>query len=141
MNAVLLDTGPLVALFVRNDPDHERVAQWLREYRGKLLTTWPVLTEVCHFLSPEVTLKFLRWVKAGGATVVEMPADELGNVVRMIEKYRDRPMDLADASLIWLSGHAGVRDILSVDTGEFAVFRTPQGKPFRDLLAAGQRPR
>lgn len=135
MNAVLVDAGPLVALFVRNDPDHERVSTWLRGYRGRLLTTWPVLTEVCHFLSPEVTLRFLRWIKAGGATVVEMPADELGNIIRMIEKYRDRPMDLADASLIWLSGQSGVRDILSVDSGDFAVFRTPQGKPFKDLLA------
>jgi predicted nucleic acid-binding protein len=141
MNAVLVDTGPLVALFVRNDPDHERVAAWLREYRGRLLTTWHVLTEVCHFLSPEVTLKFLHWIKAGGATVVELPAEELGKLIRMIEKYRDRPMDLADASLIWLAGRSGVRDILSIDTGDFAVFRTPQGKSFRDLLTAGSQAR
>ena len=59
MNAALVDTGPLVALFVRNDPDHARVSAWLREFRGKLLTTWPVLTEVCHFLSSEVALRFL----------------------------------------------------------------------------------
>ncbi len=140
MNAVLVDTGPLVALFVRNDPDHERVSAWLRGYRGRLLTTWHVLTEVCHFLAPDVTLRFLRWIKAGGATIVEIPADELGSIIRMIEKYRDRPMDLADASLIWLSGQSGVRDILSVDSGDFAIFRTPQGKPFQDLLAtAGPR--
>ena len=67
-----------------------------------------------------------------------MPAGELGNIIRMIEKYRDRPMDLADASLIWLSGQSGVRDILTVDNGDFAVFRTPQGKPFKDLLATGR---
>jgi uncharacterized protein len=139
MNAVLVDTGPLVALFVRNDPDHARVTAWLREYRGRLLTTWHVLTEVCDFLSPEVTLKFLRWINAGGATVVEMPAEALGNIIRLIEKYRHRPMDLADASLIWLAGQSGVRDILSVDRGDFAVFRTPQGKPFRDLLAAARK--
>lgn len=139
MNAVLVDTGPLVALFVRNDPDHARVVAWLRDYRGRLLTTWHVLTEVCHFLTPEVTLKFLRWVDAGGATVVEMPANELGNVIRLIGKYRDRPMDLADASMIWLAGQSGVRDILSVDSSDFAVFRTPQGKPFRDLLAAAPK--
>ena len=138
MNAVLVDTGPLVALLVRNDPDHQRVAAWLHGYRGKLLTTWHVLTEVCHLLSPEVTLKFLRWVAAGGATVVEVPAGELSDIIRMIEKYRDRPMDLADASLIWLSGQSGVRDILTADNGDFAVFRTPQGKPFKDLLSVSR---
>ena len=136
MNAALVDTGPLVALFVRNDPDHARVAAWLREFRGKLLTTWPVLTEVCHFLSPEVALRFLRWVESGGAGLIELPADELAEVIRSMEKYLDRPMDLADASLVWLAGRSGVRDILTVDAGDFATFRTPQGKPFRDVLAA-----
>ncbi len=136
MNAALVDTGPLVALFVRNDPDHVRVTAWLREFRGKLLTTWPVLTEVCHFLSPEVALRFLRWVESGGAGLIELPADELAAVIRSMEKYLDRPMDLADASLVWLAGRSGVRDILTVDTGDFATFRTPQGKPFRDVLAA-----
>ena len=136
MNAALIDTGPLVALFVRNDPDHARVSAWLREFRGKLLTTWPVLTEVCHFLSPEVALRFLRWVEGGGAGLIELPADELAEVIRSMEKYLDRPMDLADASLVWLAGRSGVRDILTVDAGDFATFRTPQGKSFRDVLAA-----
>jgi len=136
VNAVLVDTGPLVALFVRNDPDHARVSAWLREFRGKLLTTWPVLTEVCHFLSPEVALRFLRWVEVGGAGLIELPADGLAEVIRSMEKYLDRPMDLADASLVWLAGRSGVRDILTVDAGDFATFRTPQGKPFRDVLAA-----
>ena len=136
MNAALVDTGPLVALFVRNDPDHQRVTAWLRRYRGQLLTTWPVLTEVCHFLRPQVQLSFLRWVEAGGATVVDVPKDELSGITRMMEKYADRPMDLADASLVWLAGHSSVRDILTVDTGDFGAFRTAQGKAFKDLLAA-----
>jgi predicted nucleic acid-binding protein len=136
VNAVLVDTGPLVALFVRNDPDHARVVAWLRGYQGRLLTTWHVLTEVCHFLTPEVSLRFLRWVDNGGAMLVEAPPQELAKIIRMIEKYRDRPMDLADASLIWLAGHSGLREILTIDAGDFAVFCTPQGKPFKNLLAS-----
>ena len=139
MNVALVDTGPLVAMFVRNDPDHALVSAWLRGFRGRLLTTWPVLTEVCHFLGPKVALRFLRWIEAGGAAVIEVPAQELAEVIRMMEKYLDRPMDLADASLVWLAGRSGVRDILTVDTGDFAVFRTPQRKPFIDVLAS-QRP-
>lgn len=138
MNAALVDTGPLVALFVRKDPDHDQVAAWLRDFRGRLLTTWPVLTEVSHFLAPQITLRFLRWVEAGGAAVIDVPAEELADVIRTMEKYLDRPMDLADASLVWLSGRSGVREILTVDKGDFAVFRTPQGKPFKDVLAAAR---
>lgn len=140
MNVALVDTGPLVALFVRKDPDHAQVTAWLRDFRGRLLTTWPVLTEVSHFLGPKEVLRFLRWVDAGGAVLIEVPAEELAEVIRMMEKYVDRPMDLADASLVWLAGNSGVRDILTVDTGDFAAFRTPQGKPFKDVLAVA-RPR
>lgn len=135
MNAVLVDTGPLVALYVRNDPDHARVTGWLRGFRGRLLTTWPVLNEVCHFLRPEIALRFLRWIEAGGATVIDVPKEEFAALIGMMEKYADLPMDLADASLVWLAGHSGVRDILTVDAGDFGAFRTSQGKVFRDLLA------
>ena len=135
MNAALVDTGPLVALFVRKDPDHARVTAWLREFRSRLLTTWPVLTEVCHFLSPAVGVRFLRWVESGGIELIELPAAELAEVIRSMEKYLDRPMDLADASLVWLAGRSGVCNILTVDAGDFATFRTPQGKLFKDVLA------
>ncbi|MBI3376607.1 MAG: PIN domain-containing protein [Betaproteobacteria bacterium] len=135
MPAALVDTGPLVALFVRGDPDHASVTGFLRGFRSRLLTTWPVLTEVCHFLTPEIALRFPRWVDAGGAAAIGVPPEELGDVIRMMEKYADRPMDLADASLVWLAGQSGVREILTLDAGDFATYRTPRGKPFRDLLA------
>lgn len=139
MNAALVDTGPLVALFVRNDPDHARVAAFLRAFRGRLFTTLPVLTEVCHFLLPQVALRALRWVEAGGAAVIDVPPDEFGEVIRLMEKYVDRPMDLADASLVWLAGRTGLREVLTLDVSDFAAFRTRQGKPFRDLLAVQRR--
>ena len=141
MNAALVDTGPLVALFVRNDPDHGRVSEFLRGFRGRLFTTLPVLTEVCHFLLPQVALRAMRWVEAGGAAVIDVPADELGAVVQLMEKYVDRPMDLADASLVWLADRSGVREVLTLDAADFAAFRTRQAKPFKDLLSLGRRSR
>ena len=54
------------------------------------------------------------------------------------EKHAERAMDLSDASLGWLAGHGGVREILTLDKGDFATFRTPSGKPFKDLLAAAR---
>ena len=134
MNAALVDTGPVVALFVRSDPDHALVSASLRGFRGRLLTTWPVLTEVCHFLTPEVVLRFLRWVEAGGAAVIEVPPEDLAEIIRTMEKCLDRPMDLADCSLVWLAGRSGVRYILTLDQGDFAIFRTPQGRTFKDVL-------
>lgn len=141
MSVALVDTGPLVALFVRKDPDHARVAAFLRDFRGTLLTTLPVLTEVCHFLTPQVALRAMRWVDAGGTGLVDVPPDELREVIGLMEKYVDRPMDLADASLVWLAGRAGVREILTLDAADFGVFRTRDGKAFKNLLGSGRASR
>ena len=139
MRVALVDTGPLVALFVRGDPEHRRVRSFFTKFRGSLLTTWPVVTEVCHFLEPGVAVRFLRWIESGGAAVVELPPEEAGSIADTMQRYLDRPMDLADASLVWLAGHSGVSDILTLDQGDFATYRTPAGEPFGDVLAIGPR--
>ncbi len=135
MRAALVDTGPLVALFVRGDPQHRRVKSYLKKFRGPLLTTWPVVTEVCHFLEPSVAVRFLRWIEKGGAAIIEMPSGGAGALADMMQRYSDRPMDLADASLVWLAGHTGIADILTLDQGDFQTYRTPAREPFADLLA------
>jgi len=131
----LLDTGPLVALFVRSDPDHRRVAAFFKRYTGRLLTTWPVLAEVCHFLEPRMAVRFLRWLEQGGATLVEVPPEELPAIASLMERYADRPIDLADATLVWAGGQLGVDAVLTLDRGDFQTYRAAAGNPFRDLLA------
>lgn len=45
-------------------------------------------------------------------------------------KYADRPMDLADASMIWAAEHFGLRQILTTDHTDFAIYRTKTGQRF-----------
>ena len=45
MDSVLLDTGPLVALFNIDDKQNHAVKDYLRTNRVKLLTTHAVITE------------------------------------------------------------------------------------------------
>ena len=49
-DAVLLDTGVLVAFFVRDDPQHAQAARWLAGFKGHLHTVEAVLTEAAFFL-------------------------------------------------------------------------------------------
>ena len=53
MRSLLVDTGPLVALADKRDAAHEDCTSFLASYRGRLLTTWAVLTEFSH-LAPSV---------------------------------------------------------------------------------------
>jgi hypothetical protein len=48
---ILIDTGPLVALFDRRDASYEVCGEQARYLPGTLLTCLPVITEACYLLS------------------------------------------------------------------------------------------
>lgn len=134
MPSVLVDAGPLIALADRSDKHHRRVASYLRRFNGRLLTTWPVLAEACHFLPERSQIGFLRWADAGGITLVEMNESALAVIADWKEKYADLPMDLADASLMWVAQQTGTLDILTIDLKDFSVYRLPNGKALHPVL-------
>lgn len=136
LRRVLIDTGPLVAWFDAADAHHVQVRAFLAGYTGELVSTWPVLTEVCHLLPEHMVSTFLRWVGSGGLTVADLPAAAMPGLADRMDKYADLPMDLADASLIWLAESLGVLDILTLDRRGFGVYRTDRGKALRDVLDA-----
>lgn len=134
MLRVIVDTGPLVAWFDANDAHHELARGFLDGYSGALLTTWPVLGEVCHLLPGHMVAGFLHWVGRGGVTVVDVPVSALPGLADRIDKYADLPMDLADCSLIWLAESLGLLDIATVDRRDFGVYRTARGEALRNVL-------
>lgn len=130
----LVDTGPLVSLFRKADQDHQRTRRFMAAFEGNLITTWPVITEVCHLLPPYAVRRFMAWAAEGGLVLYEMPPDTLHDLNALMQKYADLPMDLADASLVWLAGTIGLYDIVTLDDRDFKVYRSATGKTFRSLL-------
>ncbi len=132
MRKLLVDTGPLVAWFNRRDNHHARAATFFGEYRGLLLSTWPVVTEVCHLVPPHVALRFMQWLAGGAMRLVDVPDERKRDIAALMERYVDRPMDVADATLVWLAEAASVHDIITVDQADFSVYRTVSGKRLRN---------
>jgi len=93
-----------------------------------------VLTEGYALLPDHLQIPLMRWVERGGVQIFELPGSAVGQLVGLMTKYRDCPMDLADASLVWLAGEIGVTDIITVDDSDFSTYRTATGIPFRNLL-------
>ncbi|MFM9967068.1 MAG: type II toxin-antitoxin system VapC family toxin [Burkholderiales bacterium] len=134
MQSILVDAGPLIALINPADKHHRVVKSHWRRFDGRRLTTWPVLAEVCHFLPEPMQIGLLRWAEGGGISVVEMHETALSSLADWKEKYSDLPMDLADASLIWVAHQTGVLDILTIDRKDFSVYRMPGGKALNLVL-------
>jgi uncharacterized protein len=141
MPRLLVDTGPLVAWFDGRDAHHHMLRAFMADFRGELVSTWPVLTEVCHLLPESSVPAFMRWVGSGGLTVADVPSSAIRGLADRMDKYADLPMDLADASLIWLAEATGVLDILTLDRRDFGVYRTERGKALRNALDASTPPK
>lgn len=133
MSRLVVDTGFLVALYVKGDHLHQAALSFVAANRAALITVVPVIVEASFFLSPRAKIELIKWVSRGGIGVVDIPTADYPALCHTIEAYADRDIDLADAALIWLANRSGERRILTVDAQDFSVFRLKGGRRF-DLL-------
>lgn len=135
MKNILIDTGPLVALFDRDDKYHLKTIEFISNYGGKLVTTWPVLTETLHILGFNVNtqIDFLQWVSKGGLDVFSITDESLLRIVELSRKYSDIPMDLADATLIVASEQKHIKDIITIDS-DFYIYRTIRNEYLKNIF-------
>ena len=129
---ILTDAGPLVALVDRGEPHHKKCVNALAKLPGPMLTTWPAFTEAMYLLGDAAgwqAQEVLWRLQQRGDLVVEMPA-RLAHAVELMRRYRDLPMDLADATLVALAEERGLGTVFSLDK-DFRVYRLARGKPFK----------
>lgn len=126
---ILTDTGPLVALFDPKDSEHESSVEILKKIRESLVTTVPVLTEAFHMLTPasQGADRLRDFVSERGLSVWFSSPASLVREFELMEKYRDHPMDLADASLVAAAEELETRKIFTVDRSDFATYRVKRG--------------
>jgi predicted nucleic acid-binding protein len=132
---VIIDSGPLIALFDKDDYYHQKAIEFMKKFKGELLSNYAVITEVSHLLdfSVSVQIDFLQWIFDGGITIEDITPDDLLRIINLTEKYSDLPMDFADASLVVLCERMKIRDVASVDSG-FAIYRTREKKAFKNVF-------
>jgi hypothetical protein len=133
MRNILLDTGPFVALLDSSEKSHERCTAFFKEFRGHLFTTEPVLTEVLYLLGPFIKAQKagIEFILKGGAMLVPQSQESLSRGLELIEKYKDTPMDFADATLVVLAEEMGITEIFTLDVKGFNTYRIDGRKTFR----------
>lgn len=138
---IIADTGLWIALAHSQDQYHGLARKCLAELstrNERLITTCAVMTETCHLLlaraGSDAQLSFIEKYRRRLFDVFELQAGHAAEIARLMEKYADLPMDLADASLVILAEHLGHGRILSTDERDFRTYRWKNRKPFENLL-------
>ena len=126
---ILVDTGPLVALFDAKDQDHGHCRRVLGTLDGELVTTTPVLTEAFHLLRPERhrVSGLMDFVRHGGVGVLPLDDQNLRRCFGLMVQYADIPMDFADASIVSAAEHSKTDQVFTLDRRDFTTYRIRRG--------------
>ena len=135
MKNIIVDAGPLIALFDKDDKYHSSVIKFLKTFDGQLITSWPVITEVTHLLSFNVNVQidFLEWLKREAVAIVNLENIHLERIIQLSKKYSDVPMDLADSSLIVIAELTNITDIITIDS-DYYIYKTKNKKSLNNIL-------
>lgn len=132
---VIIDSGPLIALFNKNDKYHNHAINFIKKFKGQFFTNLSVITEVFYLLdySIEDQLNFIKWIKDGALTIINLIHADYDRIIELIEKFSDLPIDFADASLISISERLRIYEVATIDS-DFYIYRTKNKKYFTNVF-------
>lgn len=132
MRAVLVDAGPLVALIDRDDPAHAACVEALKTLRDPLITVWPAFTEAMYLLRESWPAQRALWSRLETQALDVAPIDDTdaARMRELMEKYRDLPMDLADAALVRVAERDDIVQVFTLDRRHFSLYRRGRRQRF-----------
>lgn len=135
MKKILIDSGPLIALFDGNDKYHSASLEFIKNNKSELVTTLASVTETLHMLdfNRNAQIDFLSWINAGAVTLESITADDFLRIKELTIKYSDLPMDFADGCLVFLGEKFNIDTIATIDR-DFDVYRLKGKKSFTTFI-------
>ncbi|WP_353929058.1 nucleic acid-binding protein [Okeanomitos corallinicola TIOX110] len=130
---ILCDAGPLFALVDQTQPQHESIRKAVTKLSTPLITTWPCFTEAMY-----LALHRGGWVMQNQLgkliinnmlTFYEIKITDYERLFELMKKYQDRPMDLADGTLVIAAECLGINRILTLDS-DFFFYLINDSQPF-----------
>jgi len=135
---IIADTGFWIAILDDRDTYHLVALQLAKTLQEPLITTIPVITEVCYLLQKRrgqnFATAFLRSHRRNAFRLFEMTEFHLFRCEELMVQYENLPMDFADASLVILAENLGHGRIVSTDKRDFGAYRWKNRHPFQNLL-------
>jgi len=124
MPRILVDTGPLVAMFNQRDRFHEWARSQMARLKPPLFTCESVLAESWHLLAQayEGRIRLLELVHKGLLDARFSLTAEIDGVLPLLRKYEDVPMSIADACLVRMAELHAASSVLTIDS-DFQIYR------------------
>ena len=122
---ILVDAGPLVALIHADDQEHQRCKDIFESLNESMGTVWPALTEAMYLLGFSWRAQQALWelVETEAVRILSLEHADVPRMMELMRKYRDLPMDLADAALVCVAEREKLRRIFTLDRRDFEVYR------------------
>ena len=133
--SVIVDTGPITALLDADDQQHEWVKAQFARLRPPLLTCEAVLTESCVLIARGGgdASAVIQLAERGVISVARLFDVEAAPIARLMRRYRNVPMSLADACLVRLIELTSQATLFTLDS-DFEIYRQ-KGRRLIPLLA------
>jgi hypothetical protein len=133
--SALIDTGAILALLDKSDRWHRICVDAFQQLRLPLLTSEAVLTELFHLVgdNPLEMEAAWRFVRSGAVVLAPIEDSELSQLHTLMLRYWDRPMDFADATLVYLAKRESLSTVFTVDYADFETYRIEGRRRFRVL--------
>ena len=123
---VLVDTGPLVAIFSARDAFHKTCVAQLAALARPMLTCWPVVTEALWMLRgrPDAARRLLGSFEVDGLLrFAPLDESDLPGIARILAVYANIRPQLADAALVHLAEREDQHTIFTLDRRDFSIYR------------------
>ncbi|MDI6600629.1 MAG: PIN domain-containing protein [Thermoanaerobacteraceae bacterium] len=135
MERSLIDAGPLIALFDKDDKYHKSIKEFLATYNGRLFTSWAVITEAMYMLDFDIRAQvdLLNWIQRDALEIPVISKLYIPKIIEVSKKYSDVPMDFADATLMVISEMESIGNIITIDS-DFNISRDSQKKALKNIF-------
>jgi uncharacterized protein len=130
---VLIDTGPMVALFSEDDEHYHRCSDALTVLIPPLFTCWPVVTEAAWLLRkrPDTVQKLFHGFDGGLFALLTLDAADLPAVAVLMMRYESSGLQFADAVLAHLAERENISTVFTLDRRDFSIIRLKRDRALK----------
>jgi predicted nucleic acid-binding protein len=139
---LILDTSFLVAFLRERDEFHSWSVTALKAHDGRLVTCEAVLAETCHLLRDRLDARkrLLASVAQGNIGIPFALAEEAAAIEKLMDRYRNIPMSLADACLVRMAEVHKEALVFTLDK-DFKIYRKSNRQVIASVMPDRERVR